>query len=144
LKDHEVTLDKVGDSLEQLRASMPSSPEMALIARTFQALSDPTRCKIILVLTRRELCVTDLAAVVEHSVSGVSHHLKGLRDIRLVKTRRDGNTIYYSVDDSHVGNLFREAIYHLDHIHRNLPDHMIASTSGNGSLSFATGERDEQ
>ncbi len=123
---HEVRLDSINiaeGSIEQMRQAMPAEEETMLIARTFQALADPTRCKIILALTRYELCVTDLAAVVGASLSAVSHQLKGLKDIRLVKFRRDGNTIYYSIDDAHVGNLFREAVYHLDHIYRNLPDH---------------------
>jgi DNA-binding transcriptional ArsR family regulator len=123
---HEVALDVAAITHEQIRAAMPDEPEMVQIARTFQALADPTRCKIILALTRLELCVTDLATIVGASTSGVSHHLKGLKDIRLVKFRRDGNTIYYSIDDAHVGNLFREAIYHLDHVRLNLPDHQLA------------------
>jgi len=122
---HEVALDEAAITHEQIRSAMPNEPEMSQIARTFQALADPTRCKIILALTRHELCVTDLATIVGASTSGVSHHLKGLKDIRLVKFRRDGNTIYYSIDDAHVGNLFLEAIYHLDHVRLNLPDHQL-------------------
>ena len=57
------------------------------------------------------------------SASAVSHHLARLRDIRLVQTRRAGNQVFYSVDDAHVANLFREALHHLDHVKRNLPDH---------------------
>jgi DNA-binding transcriptional ArsR family regulator len=96
---------------------------MKEIARTFQALSDPTRSKIILLLTRYELSVNEIAGAIGTSASGVSHHLKGLRDIRLVKHRRDGNQIYYTVDDAHVASLFHEAVSHLDHVRRNLPDH---------------------
>ena len=129
---HEVKIDEVVSSTsQQIRDAMPPIDEMLLIARTFQALADPTRCKIILALTRYELCVGDLALVVGASTSSVSHHLKGLKDIRLVKFRRNGNTIFYSIDDAHVGNLFREAFYHLDHVRRNLPDHqfMLAALS---------------
>jgi ArsR family transcriptional regulator len=125
MKKHVVGLETIaGEAMpEQIRNVMPADDQMLRIARTFQALSDPTRCKIILALTRHELCVTDLATVVGASASGVSHHLKGLKDIQLVKFRRERNTIYYSIDDAHVGNLFQEAFYHLDHVDRKLPDH---------------------
>lgn len=106
-----------------LKAVLPDDAEMLQIARTFQALADPTRSKIILLLTSYELCVNDIANAIGASASGVSHHLKGLRDIRLVKFRRDGNQIYYTVDDAHVAALFKEAVSHLDHVRRNLPDH---------------------
>ncbi len=125
MRKHDVRLDiiQVEATSQEIKAAIPSDGEMVRIARTFQALADPTRCKIILALTRHELCVNDLALVVGASASGVSHHLKGLKDIRLVKFRRDGNTIYYSIDDAHVGNLFREVFSHLDHVDNQLPDH---------------------
>jgi len=97
--------------------------QLLLIVETFQALSDPTRARILYALTRQTLCVRDLAIVVGISESGVSHHLRSLRDRRLVKSRREGTTIYYSVDDQHVAALFQEATYHVDHVRRGLPDH---------------------
>ncbi len=129
MKKHIVPLDEVilapstMPNVQAIQKTLPGGAEMSEIARNFQALSDPTRCKIVLALTRYELRVTDLAEVVGASISLVSHHLKGLKDIRLVKFRRDGNNIYYSIDDEHVGNLFRELISHLEHVYRNLPDH---------------------
>jgi ArsR family transcriptional regulator, lead/cadmium/zinc/bismuth-responsive transcriptional repressor len=123
VNQHELAIDKTPAEPEKIRAAMPGKIEMDKIAQTFQALSDPTRCKIILVLTRHELSVSEISEVVGATTSAVSHHLKGLRDINLVKFRRAGNTKYYSVDDEHVGNLFREAIYHLDHVRRLIPDH---------------------
>ncbi len=129
MKKHIVPLDEVilapstMPDVQAIQKTLPGRAEMSEIARNFQALSDPTRCKIVLALTRYELRVTDLAEVVGASISLVSHHLKGLKDIRLVKFRRDGNNIYYSIDDEHVGNLFRELISHLEHVYRNLPDH---------------------
>ncbi len=93
------------------------------MASTFKALSDPTRVQLVYLLTGRELSVNELSACVAVSASAVSHHLAQLRAIRLVRTRREGNQIFYSIDDSHVAALFREALYHLDHVRRNLPDH---------------------
>ncbi len=120
---HAIQLSEIAPTHQQIRQALPQDEKMVAIGRIFQALSDPTRCKIILTLTNHELCVTDLAEILGVSLSGISHHLKGLRDNRIVKFRRDGNTIYYSVDDAHVGNLFQEVMYHLDHVERNLPDH---------------------
>lgn len=93
------------------------------IVKTFKALSDPTRAQIIFLLTRREYSVNELSELVPVSASAVSHHLAKLRAIRLVNARRDGNQIFYSIDDAHVAALFREALFHLDHVRQNLPDH---------------------
>ncbi len=93
------------------------------VVGTFKALSDPTRAQLIYMLTEREYSVNELSEQVPVSASAVSHHLAKLRAIRLVRTRRDGNQIFYSIDDSHVAALFKEALYHLDHVRRNLPDH---------------------
>lgn len=108
--------------LEQIRAILPPEEEIQMMTRIFKALADPTRSRLILALISRELCVNDIASVIGVSPSAVSHHLKGLRDIRLVKYRHKGNQTYYSIDDSHVAKLFQEAVHHLDHIRRNLPD----------------------
>ncbi len=88
------------------------------VVQVFKALSDSTRAQLVYLLTFREYSVNELSENVAASVSAVSHHLSKLRAIRLVKTRRDGKHIYYSIDDSHVGGLFKEALYHLEHVHR--------------------------
>jgi DNA-binding transcriptional ArsR family regulator len=93
------------------------------VVEIFKALSDTTRAQLIYLLTRREYNVNDLSQYVAVTPSAVSHHLAKLRAMRLVRTRREGNQIYYSIDDAHVGALFREALYHLDHVRRNLSDH---------------------
>ena len=92
------------------------------IVEIFKALSDTTRAQLIYLLTRREYNVNEISQYVAVSPSAVSHHLAKLRAARLVRTRREGNQIYYSIDDTHVGALFREALFHLDHVRRNLPD----------------------
>jgi ArsR family transcriptional regulator, lead/cadmium/zinc/bismuth-responsive transcriptional repressor len=93
------------------------------VVETFKALSDGTRAQLIYVLTQGEYSVNELSERVNISASGVSHHLARLRAIRLVRTRRNGHQIFYSIDDAHVAALFREALYHLDHVRQNLPDH---------------------
>lgn len=96
---------------------------LADVVATFKALSDSTRAQLVYLLTEKEYSVNELSACVAVSPSAVSHHLAKLRAIRLVRTRREGNQIFYSIDDSHVAALFREALYHLDHVRQNLPDH---------------------
>ncbi len=99
-------------------------PEEMLVdlADVFKALSDPTRTQIIYLLTQREYSVNELAEYVPVSASAVSHHLSKLRDLRLVSVRREGNQAFYSIDDSHVAALLREALYHLDHARRSEPE----------------------
>ena len=101
---------------------LPDDLLVDLVA-VFKALADPTCAQLIYLLTRAEYSVNDLSEFVAVTSSAVSHHLAKLRAMRLVRTRRAGSQIFYSIDDAHVGVLFREALYHLDHVRRNLPDH---------------------
>lgn len=83
------------------------------VSRLFSALSDPTRLKILHALTvTEELCVCDLAALAELSVSAVSHQLRLLRDRDLVRARRDGRMVYYSLADDHVATLMGTGVEH--------------------------------
>jgi DNA-binding transcriptional ArsR family regulator len=90
-------------------------PEMAIqhLGAFFKVMGDVTRLKIILSLSREELCVCDLAAIINVSPSAVSHQLRILRGAKLVKYRREGKTVYYSLDDKHVENLLENAQDHL-------------------------------
>lgn len=83
------------------------------LAEIFKVLSEPTRVRILQALSEEELCVCDIAAVVETTPSAISHQLRVLRTARLVKARKDGKMVYYSLDDEHVRNLFEEGIRHL-------------------------------
>jgi DNA-binding transcriptional ArsR family regulator len=83
------------------------------LAETFKVLADPTRIRILQAISDEELCVCDIAAVVNVTQSAISHQLRILRSARLVKSRRDGKMVYYSLDDDHVRNLFEEGIRHL-------------------------------
>jgi DNA-binding transcriptional ArsR family regulator len=111
------------EAVEAARAEALPEAHLQMIVETFQALADPTRARILYALSQRPMCVRDLAILVGVSASGVSHQLRLLRDRRLVKPRRDGNTIYYQVDDHHVAALFKEADYHVDHVRQGLSDH---------------------
>jgi len=85
------------------------------LAETFKALSDPTRVRIVSLLAGAELCVCDLAVALRMSQSAVSHQLRTLRDLRLVRWRREGRQIFYTLDDDHVADLFQRGLDHVAH-----------------------------
>ncbi len=86
-----------------------------VVSQTFKALSDPTRIRILHLLCENEHSVNHIAEVLRLSQSSVSHQLRFLKNLRLVKFRREGTTIYYSADDDHVMNLLHQAIEHATH-----------------------------
>jgi DNA-binding transcriptional ArsR family regulator len=94
-------------------AALCSEQELTLIVDTFQILANPTRLQIVRALAGRELCVGDLAAAVGASHSAVSHHLRQLRQMRLVRHRRDGKLTYYALDDEHVAQLLELGLAHV-------------------------------
>lgn len=86
-----------------------------IVSQTFKALSDPTRIRILNFLCTGEHSVTEIAETLNLSQSSVSHQLRFLKNLRLVKYRRAGRTLYYSGDDEHVINLLHQAIEHAYH-----------------------------
>lgn len=86
---------------------------LARLAEIFKAISDPGRIKIIYALLAREVCVCDLSATVGMTPSAVSHQLRGLRNLKLVKNRRAGQMIYYSLDDKHIETLLAQGLEHI-------------------------------
>ena len=87
--------------------------EIDRLAETFQLLASPTRLRIIEALAGRELCVCDLAALTEVSQSAVSHHLRMMRALRLVRYRKESRMAYYRLDDDHIGGLFDTGLEHV-------------------------------
>lgn len=85
------------------------------LADLFSALSDPTRLRIISVLLDDEMNVGEIAAQLEMTESAVSHQLRGLRQMRLVRARKNGRQVYYALDDDHVAKLYRLGLEHVDH-----------------------------
>ncbi len=105
--------------LEQVRrvqSQIVTTEKAQQMAQFFGAMADPHRLKLLSALFKAELCVCDLAAVVKMSESAVSHQLRLLRNLRLVKHRREGRNVYYSLADAHIGNLYREVAEHLDEV----------------------------
>jgi DNA-binding transcriptional ArsR family regulator len=93
--------------------SIPDEQLAANVAELFRAFSDTSRVRLISVLVNGELNVGALAKIVGISESAVSHHLRGLRQMRLVSTRKEGKEVYYRVDDEHIIELFRQGVRHI-------------------------------
>jgi ArsR family transcriptional regulator, lead/cadmium/zinc/bismuth-responsive transcriptional repressor len=101
------------ERVADVRAALPDEPAVAALADSFKALGDPTRVRLLIALTRAELCVCDLAALVSMSESAVSHQLRLLRSLRFVRTRRDGRRVFYRLDDAHIGRLLTQGLEHV-------------------------------
>lgn len=101
------------ERVERVLKSMESDDVFSDLADTFKAIGDPTRTKILYVLGREELCVGDLANLLGISQSAVSHQLRMLRHLKLVRYRREGKVTYYALDDHHIANLFKEGLKHV-------------------------------
>lgn len=89
--------------------------EAAQLAELFRALGDASRIRILAAIAERELNVGTIAEIAEISESAVSHHMRSLRQMRLVKARKDGREVYYALDDDHVTALFKQGLEHVRH-----------------------------
>lgn len=96
-----------------LRLALIDSDEVVALAETFRALGDPTRVRMLDALAHGELCVCDLATLLGLSESAISHQLRLLRALRLVRSRRDGRMVFYTLDDRHIVTLFRQGLRHV-------------------------------
>jgi len=101
------------DRVKAARREASSEDELQQLATIYQVLGDPSRLKIVMALRREEMCVCDLAALTGISESAVSHQMRRLKDLSLVKTRRDGQVVYYALDDKHVVLLLDIGLRHV-------------------------------
>ena len=101
------------EKVEQARKEAISDRDLERLSLTYRVLGDPNRLKIVLVLRDVEMCVCDLAAFTGLSESAMSHQLRRLKDLALVKSRREGQIIYYTLDDEHVTNLLDVGLDHV-------------------------------
>jgi ArsR family transcriptional regulator len=99
--------------VRKLRSEMVAPDAVQGLADTFSALGDPTRVRILDALSHGELCVCDLAGVLGVSQSAVSHQLRLLRGLRLVRPRREGRIVFYSLDDQHIISIFKQTLQHV-------------------------------
>jgi ArsR family transcriptional regulator, lead/cadmium/zinc/bismuth-responsive transcriptional repressor len=103
-----------GDRIAAVQRRMPAAAGFRHLAEIFSALGDPTRLRVLFALTRQELCVCDLATLLGVTVSAVSHQLRLLRGLRLVKCRREGRLAYYSLEDPRFAALLELGLEQLD------------------------------
>lgn len=99
----------------EIKALFLPEEEQQKLADIFKALGDGTRLRIIEALSMEELCVCDLAFLLGVSDSAVSHQLRVLRNLRLVKYRKSGKIVFYSLDDDHIRLLFQQGLEHVRH-----------------------------
>lgn len=104
---HEEKVARVKNTMEE--------EEIMRLAELFKAMGDSTRLKILHALALEELCVCDLAHLLGISQSALSHQLRLLRNLRLVKHRKAGKMVFYSLDDHHIMNLFTQGLAHIRH-----------------------------
>ncbi len=114
--DEQCEIDHVHiQNVRRARASLPDEETAARLASLFDALSDPTRVRLLTVLMSGALCVCDLTAALGVSQSAVSHQLRLLRSLNLVRSRREGKMVWYSLDDAHVNDLLAVGFAHVGH-----------------------------
>lgn len=101
------------DTVNEVRCKIPDQNTLTELADLYKLFGDPTRIKILMSLSRHELCVCDLAALIDMSQSAVSHQLRLLKQGRLVKSRREGKSIFYSLADDHVHTMLAQGMEHI-------------------------------
>ncbi|GEL13769.1 hypothetical protein FC15_GL001507 [Lapidilactobacillus concavus DSM 17758] len=100
--------------IKDVKATLPPAESTEAISALFKILGDPTRAKILYALFESELRVYDIVAILELSQSSVSHQLRLLKQAKLVKNRKAGKEVYYSLADGHVMTIFKQVIEHLN------------------------------
>lgn len=100
--------------VQKVKSTMPGEDTSLSLAEIFKVLGDPTRVKILSALSKEELCVCDIAALLNMNTSAISHHLRLLRNLKLVKFRKTGRIVYYSLSDDHVKRLLEVGVEHAE------------------------------
>ncbi len=101
------------DVVREVHRNMPEEESLLDLADLFKVFGDSTRVKIICALFQSEMCVCDIAALLGMTNSAISHQLRILKQSKLIKNRRDGKVVYYSLDDEHVKNIFDQGLAHV-------------------------------
>ncbi len=104
------------EEMNSLQLEMSSEDVFEKLGDFFKMFSDSTRVKILHLLSKKELCVCDIASILKMSDSAISHQLRVLKASRLVKSKREGKSVFYSLDDSHVKDVITQGFNHINHI----------------------------
>lgn len=102
--------------VKRVQSTKPSMEQMEQLADLFKVFGDSTRIKIIYTIYQKELCVHDIARIIQMTHSSVSHQLKNLKQARLVKSRKDGKEVYYTLDDEHIEKIFQLGLKHIEEV----------------------------
>lgn len=101
------------DTVDKVRGIMLPDEKMSVLAEFFKVFGDATRIKILYALSHEEMCVCDISMLLDMSQSAISHQLKVLRHGRLVKQRKDGKVVYYSLNDDHISKVLGQGLEHI-------------------------------
>ena len=104
-------IDKI--KVNHVESQLADINQTILVADLFKAFSDPTRLRIVQALLLEELCVCDISAIINISISAISHQLRLLRSMKIVKNRKQGKKVYYTLTDEHIQELIKIAVEHI-------------------------------
>ena len=104
------------DKVDEVRRNMPDDVLIYDLAEIFKVFADSTRMKVIYALLEDELCVCDIAAIVGTTQSAISHQLRILKQSKLVKYRKEGKIVYYSLDDEHISEIVKKGREHIEEL----------------------------
>jgi len=135
------------DIVARLRDTLIGRADVTALAETFRLLGDGTRVRILDALSKAELCVCDLATLLDLSESAVSHQLRLLRSMRLVRPRREGRMVFYALDDLHIVGLFQQGLGHIEEsptagVVRHAVDRAVERARGGGADRVRPAEED--
>lgn len=102
------------DVVNQVKSKMPQEETLYDLAELFKVFGDSTRIKILWALDEAEMCVCDIAVLLNMTQSAISHQLRVLKQANLVKSRKEGKIVYYSLDDEHVRQIFDQGLIHIN------------------------------
>lgn len=102
-----------GDIVEQVEGVMPDEQQLLDLSEFFKVFGDSTRIKILYVLSQSEMCVCDIATLLQMGQSAISHQLRVLKQMRLVAFRREGKTVFYSLADAHIQTILAQGMEHI-------------------------------
>jgi ArsR family transcriptional regulator, lead/cadmium/zinc/bismuth-responsive transcriptional repressor len=101
------------EKIIEVQNEILSDKDLLLVSNLYKVISDPTRIKIIYALEKRELCVSDISVILNMTQSSISHQLKTLKNAMIVKSRKDGKVVFYSLKDEHIHQIFNQALAHV-------------------------------
>ena len=113
-KERQISCNLTESEATELRSRLPVEEEIQDLAEFFKVFGDPTRIRILFLLKEGEFCVHDISTMLEMQQTAVSHQLKSLRQARLVRYRKDGKKVFYSLNDEHINEIIATGLNHIN------------------------------